>query len=273
MRRLLEGPLPLDDHFVAEHQRLRAAHPYTLHNHPELAVTPFVLARKYGFVFTPGLDRSIEGALNLWDDETRRHAIARASFLALLNNIGSAADSLRELRDKAVLQAMIPEFEAMLHLAPSDPSHQFTVGEHSLFAVEELGLLWDARRNSDEWFGVWSGVHDHEVLVLATLLHDCGKIFPRTQHSESGADLAREIAARLELRPARAARLEKLVRQHLLLPKVARLHDLAAPGTIREVIEIAGDVETLKMLYLLSIADTKAVGEKTYSSLDLDTMR
>jgi [protein-PII] uridylyltransferase len=58
-----------------------------------------------------------------------------------------------------------------------------------------------------------------------------------------------------------------------LLPRAARLRDLNAPGTIKEVIKHVGDVETLKMLYLLSIADTEAVGERAYSRLDLEAMR
>ena len=63
------------------------------------------------------------------------------------------------------------------------------------------------------------------------------------------------------------------MRRHLLLPRAARLRDLNSPGTTKEVIKFVGDVSTLKMLYLLSIADTCAVGERTYSRTDLEGMR
>jgi UTP:GlnB (protein PII) uridylyltransferase len=59
----------------------------------------------------------------------------------------------------------------------------------------------------------------------------------------------------------------------LLLPRVARLRDLSSPGTIRDVLEHIGDVATLKMLYLLSLADTRAVGERSYSNLEIEAMR
>jgi [protein-PII] uridylyltransferase len=64
-----------------------------------------------------------------------------------------------------------------------------------------------------------------------------------------------------------------LVRWHLILPRLGRLRDLAAPATVREVMENVNDVAMLKMLYLLSLADTKAVGERTYSELDLQNMK
>lgn len=273
MRRLLEGPLPLDVHFVAIHQRLSVAHPHTLRNHPELVITPFVLSRKYGFPIDPELDHAIEEATPLMDTETRANPIARAGFLALLHDPSTAAEALTELRARGVLQRVVPEFQTMLHLAPADPSHQLSVGEHSIYAVRMMGDLWDRRANDDEMHAVWDGVDDVELLILTALLHDVGKIDPGTDHSVSGERRVLHIGKRLGLADERVELLALLVRRHLLLPRVARLHDLAAPGTIREVIEHVRDVRTLKMLYLLSLADTCAVGERTYSNLDLDTMR
>jgi [protein-PII] uridylyltransferase len=273
MRRLLEGPLPLDDHFVATHRRLQAAHPYTLRNHPELLLTPFALARKYGFDFAPELERSIEEALPRLNEQTRRQGVARAAFFSLLQNVGTAADAMAELRARGLLQKFIPEFEDMLHLAPGDPSHQLAVGEHSIFAVRKLGELWEERRNNDSLWAVWDGVDDMQILVLGTLLHDVGKIERGTDHSVSGERIAREIGVRLGLTNDRTELLALLVRRHLLLPRMARLRELSEPGTIREVITHARDVPTLKMLYLLSLADTCAVGERSYSKLDLEAMQ
>lgn len=272
LRRLLDGPLHLDDHFVALHQRLASAHPYTLVNHPELLIAPFAQARKYGFSLDPELDRSVEEAIPLVTDQTRSHAIARAGWWALLANPGTAADALTELRERNVLQKFIPEFAAVLRLAPADPSHELTVGEHSIYAVRRLGEMWDDRNDDDELFSVWNGIDDTALLLLATLLHDIGKGEPSTDHAVSGARIAQKIGTRLGLDAERNRRLATLVRRHLLLPRAARLRDLNSPGTIREVIKHVGDVPTLKMLYLLALADTCAVGERTYSRLDLEAM-
>ncbi len=273
MRRLLEGPLALDEHFVAVGLRLEAAHPYVLRNHPELLMTPFALSHKYHFPTSSDLDLLIEEALPLVNAGVRRSPIMRASFFSLLPEVENAADALTQLRARGVLQKFIPEFDQMLHLAPADPSHELTVGEHSIYAVRQLGELW-RERNTDEFLhAVWDGVDDLELLVLATLLHDCGKIEPEGDHSVSGERLVRHIASRLELREERIKRLQSLVRRHLLLPRVARLRELSSPGTLRDVIENVGDVPTLKMLYLLSLADTRAVSERAYSLSELSSMR
>ena len=273
MRRLLEGPLPLDAHFVATHQRLGAAHPYVLLNHPELVLTPFALARKYGFQTNAELDRLVDEALPRVDAKVRRHATTRAAWFQLIGRIEDAAEALTELRGRGILQRYLPEFDAMLHLAPADPSHVLTVGEHSIYAVRQLGEMWSRRRDEDALLSVWDGIEDVEILVLATLLHDVGKIESGSDHSVSGERKVREIGARLNLGFERIERLALLVRQHLLLPRVARLRDLSSPGTIREVMEIVRDVTTLKMLYLLSLADTRAVGERSYSNLELSVMQ
>ena len=273
LEQLLEGPLALDSHFVAVRQTLAAAHPYTLVNHPELLLTPFSLARKYGFTLDPDLSRDLDDSLRNIDDEVRRAPQMRRSFFELIGDIGNAAGILTELRGRGVLQAMIPETEAMLHLAPPDPSHELSVGEHSIHAVRQLDNLWWRRRKDDAIAGLWNGVIDHELLVLATLLHDVGKIEPGTDHSVSGERIGARIGERLGLSPSRLATLKILIRRHLVMPRAARLQDLSAPATVRRVIGFVRDVPTLKMLYLLSIADTMSVGERTYSQLDLSSMR
>ncbi|HVF10227.1 MAG TPA: hypothetical protein VNA16_05460, partial [Abditibacteriaceae bacterium] len=108
---------------------------------------------------------------------------------------------------------------------------------------------------------------------LATLLHDAGKIEAGSDHSISGEQIARRIGERLALAGDRVERLGRLVRHHLVLPRAARLHDLSAPATIRQVMQEVHDVSTLKMLYLLALADTCAVGERSYSNLDLEAMK
>ncbi len=272
LNRLLEGPLPFGA-FSASRGRLYARHPYTLQNHPELILTPFMLARKYGFTLDSGLDRSIDEAKPLIDDAARKHPTIRGAFLSLSGDIGNASAALSELRARGLLQRLVPEFDAMLHLAPPDPSHELTVGEHSIYAVRRLDELWQKRDADDETYSLWSGVEDRELLILATLLHDVGKIEPNTDHAVSGERLGGKIGERLGLSGARVETLRLLIAKHLMMPRMARLRDLSAPATIRRLVNAVRTVPNLKMLYLLSLADTCAVGEKSYSSFDLQTMR
>ncbi|MCS6859511.1 MAG: HD domain-containing protein, partial [Abditibacteriales bacterium] len=120
-------------------------------------------------------------------------------------------------------------------------------------------LLRDAANDINDW----------EVLTLAVLLHDIGKLDPQGDHCLTGAAMARRIGERLGLEAHRVALLEKLVREHLLLARASRLFDLDSPSTIQSIAATVGDATTLKMLYLLSNVDTRAVGSKGYTSMDL----
>jgi [protein-PII] uridylyltransferase len=272
LARLLEGPLPFG-HFMASRQRLYSAHPYTLQNHPELLLTPFMLARKYGFTLDPHLDRAIDAARPKIDDAMRKHPTSRGAFMQLIGDMGNCAATLTELRGRGILQSFIPEFQSMLRLAPPDPSHELTVGEHSIYAVRRLDELWQKRLEDDETHSLWSGVEDYEILVLGTLLHDVGKIEPNTDHAVSGEKLGGKIGERLGLSSARIETLRLLIYRHLLMPRMARLRDIGAPATIRRLVAAVRTVPNLKMLYLLSLADTCAVGERSYSQHDLGQMR
>lgn len=272
LRRLLKGPLRLDNNFVAQQQRLQAAHPYTLRNHPELVLAPFHLSRKYGFRIDADLDRAIDETLALLDGETITHTATRAHLMAMFSDLPHCADALTELRGRGILQRLIPEFETMLRLAPPDPAHQLTVGEHSIYAVRRMGEMHDEHRTDEKMMEVWDGVSDHPLLIIATLLHDVGKISSSQDHCVSGAPIAARIGQRLGLAQEQVDRLAFLVQHHLLLPRLARLADLDAPATIREVMQHVTDVPTLKMLYLISLADTCSVGERTYSRLDLEAL-
>jgi len=102
------------------------------------------------------------------------------------------------------------------------------------------------------------------VLYLAALLHDIGK-GKQTDHSVLGAEMVAGIGARLHLEEADCATLEFLVRHHLYLPENAMRRDFSDREFIRQAAELIGDVERLTMLYLLTIADSKATGPSAWS--------
>ena len=58
-----------------------------------------------------------------------------------------------------------------------------------------------------------------------------------------------------------------LVREHLIMAETSRLRDLSLDGTIRDFTEIVNDLDRLNMLYLLTYADTRAVGEGIWTAV------
>jgi [protein-PII] uridylyltransferase len=73
----------------------------------------------------------------------------------------------------------------------------------------------------------------------------------------------------LNLAPEKREILDVLVRQHLLLVRTARLHDLKSAHVIRKAIELVPNLEALRHLYAFTYVDTSAVAENNWTSMDL----
>jgi [protein-PII] uridylyltransferase len=191
------------------------------------------------------------------------------SFLEILGSGRDVARSLRSMANVGLIDRFITGFTSLMRFAPPDPAHSYTVGEHSLKIIEHLEDLRHGRDASGPRFCELIGQCSHfDMLCLAALLHDSGKMLPGTDHSESGMDLTRRVAARMELPHEKREVLETLVRHHLLLVRTARLQDLKSSGVIQSVAEKVGSIDSLRHLYVFTYADTRAVAEKNWTSMD-----
>jgi [protein-PII] uridylyltransferase len=255
---LLNGELSVGDGLVARGRRLYALGG-TRRDSREWLLAAAEHGQRCGFGLSPELAASIAAEAPLMDERVRHSPRAAASFLALLRG-GDAERWLRRLYDLGVLERYLPELGAIMRLAPSDPTHVFTVGEHSLRVA---GWLAQSIVNPPPAPHLLARAADHvtdtEVLILAGLLHDAGKLAEGEGHSLSGERIARSVGERLGLGRARVDTLGLLVREHLLLSLTSRLRDTQDPATTTDVVQRAGDQQTLSMLYLLSEADLRNV--------------
>src|SRR2546427_11142151 len=106
---------------------------------------------------------------------------------------------------------------------------------------------------------VFSEVEKPELLMLGMLLHDIGKAKGHG-HVKKGIPLIQALCARLDLPAAAAAVVEFLVAHHLTMSHVAQRRDIDDPKTIADFAAAVGDPQRLRMLYLLTWADMRAVG-------------
>jgi [protein-PII] uridylyltransferase len=130
--------------------------------------------------------------------------------------------------------------------------------------VEETLAI--ARRDSPEppLAGVAAELDSLDDALLAALLHDIGKGWPG-DHAVGGARAARAFCRRARFGPRTAATVARAIEHHLLLPTIATRRDLDDPTVIRDVADAAGDGRTLRVLYLLSVADARATGPAVWS--------
>lgn len=160
--------------------------------------------------------------------------------------------------ETGVLGACIPEYTRITSLAQHDLYHIYTVDRHSLKAVAELHKV------INEWATISQNVISLRVLYLAALLHDIGKGSGR-DHSEQGAEMAREIGLRFSFSEEECENLSFVVKYHLFIPENALRRDLNDAIFIKRCAETIDSLDKLAMLYLLSVADSKATGPSAWS--------
>jgi [protein-PII] uridylyltransferase len=250
------------DGFVFYDGRLHLADPdrRAFEEDPVRLMKVFWHAHQQGSDLGVDLERAIESSLDMLDDTVRNSDTVRDLFFSILRNWGRVATTLRLMHELGLLGRYLPEFGGLTCLVQFDAYHKYTADQHSLLAVENLeGLAPGGTAESEGMAALVAELERPEIMVLGMLLHDIGKSRGHG-HVEKGAAMIRETTTRLKLPPEDARALEFLVEQHLLMSHVAQRRDLDDPKTIERLAHAVGNSQWLRMLYLLTYADTKAVG-------------
>lgn len=163
---------------------------------------------------------------------------------------------VRRLEACGVLSSLLPELTATKTLLPDDQSHQYTVYEHTLQALQHVDSL---RTGSGFLAEAFHRIHDKGAFVLGVLLHDVGKADASDSHSATGERMVHQLARRWKLDQDRAELVAWLVKHHLLMSHTIRMRDVSHPETVREFASQVETTEKLLMLTVLTWADSNAV--------------
>lgn len=184
---------------------------------------------------------------------------------------GAGAPPLDPLPRTEWLERLLPEWEILRGRRHIAPFHTHPVDVHSMRTVAEA---IHALTTDEDGTGTpeVAAELNHDELLLAAVLHDIGKGH-EASHVEGGAVIAERFAARAALPVETAARLVRAVELHLYLPTVATRRDIADARVIREVAERVGDAHTLRLVYVLSVADARATGPAVWNAWKAQLLR
>ena len=252
----------LQDGLVFLDGRLRLSDPdgRAFVEEPARLMKVFWHMHRLGCELSSDLQRAVEDALDLVDDEFRRSPAVRDLFLGICRQWGRVAPTLREMHELGFLARYLPEFGALTCLVQYDVYHKFSADQHSLLAVENLEALAPGRSPESEGPAqVFNEIERPDLLMMGMLLHDIGKAKGHG-HVEKGIPLIRQLNARLGLPAEEGEALEFLVAHHLTMSHVAQRRDIDDPKTVEQLATTSRHPQWLRMLYLLTYADMKAVG-------------
>jgi [protein-PII] uridylyltransferase len=226
---------------------------------PTLLLEVFALTLHMGVGLSEDLKVLIRANLGVIDDAFRADRQHSRLFMTILKH-PHAARTLRAMHEVGVLSTYLPEFEPITGLVHHDLYHKYTVDEHTLRAVEYLDELPEtSEKELREFAKLFQSLPNPEVLRLALLYHDVGKT-KGIEHVEESAALFRTAAPRLGLSEKSADQVELLVKNHLLMNHLAQRRDITDPKIVADFAETVRNVENLKLLCILTYADTRAVG-------------
>ena len=207
-----------------------------------------------------------------WCERLRADSSARRTFVELVSTRREGAFArgsvLREIHDLGLLTAMIPEFLPVVGRVHHDLYHVYTVDVHSVAAVDKLAAL--ARGDLAPSYPLASRLAVEAarpaMLAFATLLHDVGKAIGGKDHSVRGAEMARDILARLDFKEPEIDSVARLIHEHLTMYRLATRRDVDDPATALEMAAAVQGTEGLRALYLLTVVDVSTTSPTSMTS-------
>jgi [protein-PII] uridylyltransferase len=260
--------------FRVDGGRLALAAGQALAERPLDMLRLFEVAQRHGLDIHPASLRLITQNLRLVDRDLRADPEANRLFLEMLTSPKDPEGGLRRLSEAGVFGRFIPDFGRVVAQMQYDMYHHYTVDEHTLFAIGilhriEKGELADEAPIASR---VVHQVLSRRVLYLAVMLHDIAK-GRGGDHSELGAEVAQRLCPRLGLSAEETETVEWLVRYHLLMSKTAFQRDMDDPQTVADFTALVQSPERLRLLLVLTVADIRAVGPKTWNGWKAQLLR
>jgi [protein-PII] uridylyltransferase len=269
-----EDPIEITPGFFLHHGKLSMVDPRRFDRNPLHLWGAFEAVHRHGVDTEARLKEKITENLDSVGERFRCAEESIRPFLSFFEQPGYLYRVLEIMLETGFLRKFLPEFDRIYCQVQYDRYHVFPVDIHSLYAVRELENL-DRNKDTDLWplfSELMKEIKDPGLLKLAALIHDLGKA-EGSSHAQRGEKIAAEIGERLHLARARIENLRFLVREHLTFAEIAQRRDLNDENLIFRFAQTVGDGERLRMLYLLSFADIRAVGPSSWTNWKDTLMR
>jgi [protein-PII] uridylyltransferase len=270
-RRIKKGttePCPTKTHgLIIKKRRLNFANTIVILQKPDLLLKIFLESGQRKIPLSIEARRIVSEFLHLVDDELKTDPACIKIFKKVLSLSYWEFNVLNVMLATGILENFIPEISAIVNKIQYNHYHLFPVDRHSIRCVQIINSFKervDPTVNS-LYHAVFKEVRNKNVLLFAALLHDIGKSDPAKEHSKRGARIAKPILERFEFNSTEIQDAVFLIENHLILVKTATRRDISDEETAVYMANKIGKIRLLRMLYLLTVADSKATGPKAWN--------
>lgn len=182
-------------------------------------------------------------------------------FLKLFSKAPHVYSLLKTLRLWGALSHYLPELRLVMGLIQHSLFHSYTVDEHTLLLISMIDKF-HMQSYAEKYplcHELIPSIQSPQVLYLAALLHDSGKGHTE-DHSLVGEKLVISLCQRWNtlLNDEEQRTLIWLVKNHLLMSTVAQKQDIHDPAVVIAFAKEVENLNRLKLLYLLTVADISA---------------
>ncbi len=234
---------------------------------PVRLIEIFQLAEAEELEIHPETMRQADRDSGAIDNAVREDPRANALFLDLLCGRNDPEMVLRWMNETGVFGKFVPDFGKVNAQMQFDMYHHYTVDEHTIRAIGLLNQIekGELKQDHPRATRLIHKVGSRRVAYVAALLHDIAK-GRGGDHSELGAEIAKELCPRFGLSDGETDLVAWLVLNHLLMSHTAQKRDLTDPKTIEDYVGQVQSIERLRHLAILTAVDIRAVGPGTWNS-------
>src|ERR671921_416483 len=272
-RRRRGGALEGED-FIVDNDRVNVRGDDPFERDPVNLLRLFWLADRHNLPIHPDATRLATRSLKLINPSLRNDPEANKLFLEIITSKNAPEVVLRLMNEAGVLGRLVPDFGRIVAMMQFNMYHHYTVDEHLIRSIGVLSEIEAGRLGGEHPLSnrIFHSIQNRRALYVALFLHDIAKGRPE-DHSLAGAAIARKLGPRLGLEPAETDTAAWLVEHHLLMSNTAQSRDLSDPATIRSFADIVQTMERLRLLLVLTICDTKAVGPGVWTGWKGELLR
>ena len=234
---------------------------------PELLMRIFAESCRLNIPLSAESNRLIKEFSGLIDRRLKFSAPVRKVFEKILLSPATAFEGLNGMLTTGLLEHLIPEIKAIANRIQYDTYHIYPVARHSLKTVQEIHRLGTTPGDGEDpiYKLIYDEIKAKRLLLWAALLHDIGKGAVGGSHAIRGAKLVRRILTPWGLAENDIETVSFLVQEHLTLKEIATRRDINDEETAIFCARKTKNIQRLKMLYLLSVADAMATGPMAWN--------